>query len=367
MAAPIKILVIDDNPDDRQGIADHLSDVPGIKALPAPPPADMDSRPLLAHNADLVLVDYQLSGREQGRPTASYKGSTLAAVLREKLPDHPILLMTREQLVSAGKVAPTRDVAGAFDELTIKGAIYADPRQAGADFVRLVKGFRALSGARKDWNALRGVLGATREESVALHAAEPPEAVLRNEPWRVPEVARWIRLTLLKYPGVMYDALHAASVLGIDVRSYRRASIRRYFHAARYTGPFVSGYPVVWKGRFLNQARRLLRAAALHDEPLTSFAEAWRRKRGERLSPAICVWSRTSPADTVCYILQKPVMRRHSVPYRPDSRPAIMEQARVSFRAIRESDDYDPRLVAPDAHLLARAVERAADDAAVPA
>jgi hypothetical protein len=56
------------------------------------------------------------------------------------------------------------------------------------------------------------------------------------------------------------------------------------------------------------------------------------------LAPAVCISSGEKPADWVCYILQKPVKREYSLPYHPDQRPAIMDEARVSFRAVKEDN-----------------------------
>jgi hypothetical protein len=368
MGAPIRVTIVDDVAADRQELAALLNGVSGVEAFETGPPENMDSGPILIQKPDAVIIDYQLNAREAGRPTASYKGSTFAAVLREKLPNHPILLVTREQLQSAGRAAPARDVAGAFDEIVIKSAITKEPKEFGNSLIRLVEGFRALEGAQKNWSALRNLLGAATEEAAVLLAAEPPEAVLRDDKWRVPEVARWIRSTLLKYPGVFYDSLHASAALGIDRKSYLRPSVRRYLRAAGYRGPFApsDADPVVWKGRLLNRARKLLRETGREDAPLTDFAAAWRERHRGKLSPAVCVWSRLRPADNVCYLLQKPVMRRYSVTYRPDSRPASMDTARVSFRAIRGHREYDERLVTPDARRLARKVERAVTDGDVP-
>ncbi|HXO27647.1 MAG TPA: response regulator [Thermoanaerobaculia bacterium] len=358
----MKVLLVDDSADDRQRIADRLGHVPGVVMHTAPPPEKMDWHSLVEQAPDAVLVDYQLSGKEEGRPAASYRGSTLAALLREKLPNHPIVLITRAQLKSAGRFAPARDVEGAFDELLIKREIYDTPAAVGKTLMLLTTGFKLLAGVRKDWPNLRTILGATREEDEQLLVADPPEAVLHGETWRVAEVARWVRATLLKYPGIFYDSLHAASLLGIDVKSYLRPSVQQFFQEARYTGPFASG-AVVWKGRFLSLARELLRNAGLQDAPLTNFATAWRKLRRVALPQAVCIWSHETPADSVCFILKKPVMRRHSLLYRPDTRPAIMDPARVSFRAIRESDDYEERLLAPDSRALAREVQREQSDA----
>jgi hypothetical protein len=59
------------------------------------------------------------------------------------------------------------------------------------------------------------------------------------------------------------------------------------------------------------------------------------------------VFSGESPADWVCHILKKPVMIKYSLSYNADDRPTVMDEARVSFEAIRTSNDFDERLVDP--------------------
>jgi hypothetical protein len=104
-----------------------------------------------------------------------------------------------------------------------------------------------------------------------------------------------------------------------------------------------------------------MQEANLHDAAFTEFAKAWRRKRRAELQQAICNTSGQAPADSVCYILRQPVLRRYSLPYRPDTRPAVMDEARVSFHAIRTDNRYDDRLFPPDARKLLDAIQQGED------
>src|SRR5689334_10713304 len=104
MSTPqVKVLVIDDDANDRRRITARLNKFKGIKASAAAPPETLDAEAVLdSSKPDVVMVDYQLSAVEPGRKAAQYRGSTLAAVLREKLPDRPIILMTRHTVAGAG-------------------------------------------------------------------------------------------------------------------------------------------------------------------------------------------------------------------------------------------------------------------------
>lgn len=66
----------------------------------------------------------------------------------------------------------------------------------------------------------------------------------------------------------------------------------------------------------------------------------------------------TTPADTVCYVLGIPIRIENSLPYRPDDRPAIMDEARISFRAIRESNCFDERYLDPADRLLVGEIQK---------
>jgi hypothetical protein len=84
------------------------------------------------------------------------------------------------------------------------------------------------------------------------------------------------------------------------------------------------------------------------------FNEVFSAEFGEKLAPAICVYDGTPVADWVCYILKKPVKQRNSIPYYPDSRPPVMDQARVSFKAIQESNEFDESLVDSDSYVVVK-------------
>ncbi len=76
-----------------------------------------------------------------------------------------------------------------------------------------------------------------------------------------------------------------------------------------------------------------------------TFTEAIRSKYKIELKLAKCVWDGKPLADQVCYLSHQPVKTQNSLRYYPDNRPSTMDKARVSFRAIRESDDFDEELL----------------------
>jgi CheY-like chemotaxis protein len=357
----LRVLIVDDNAEDRRRMKAIFARRVRFSASAVAPPVPLDAASFLDQEStpDLVLVDYQLSEKEADRAAATYKGSTLAAALRERLPKTPILLITRATLLTSGKAAGARDLQGAFESLVVKDDIWAQPAIHVERFRLLAEGFRTVGDSTsKDWAGLRSLLGAEREEDELLREADPPQHVLEGKSWRVTEVARWITGTLLKYPGILYAPLHAATTLGISVETFLWPTIQKRFRPALYSGVFRPEEPFVWRGRLHSIARDVLRKAGKGDEPLTSFAAAWAHLHRRRPDPAVCVTSGETPADSVCYVLCEPVMRRYSLPYRPDSRPACMDEARVSFAAIRKTNEYEDQLFPADARALLPHIEK---------
>lgn len=358
----MKVLAIDDNADDRQRLESSLEGKRGVQCRVIPPPTVLDARELARYRPDIAVIDYQLSERETGREPATFKGSTLAAALREKLPDVPIVLTTRQRMLSTGSFASARDLSGAFDELIVKETIHANSIQFVTTLAGLAKGFRLLRGAHpRNWRSLQALLKSSDLEEEELLKADPPQELLSGQSWRVPEVAKWIRKVLLQYPGIVYDSLHASVALGLSRDAFLRPSVQAFFKQAIYRGVFARDESHFWKTRLLTRARALLRESGSPDASYTDFAKAWRRTRRVDLPQAVCNTSGKLPADSVCFVLREPVLQRYSLPYRPDTRPVVMDEARVSFRAIRNENGYDERLFPQDARSLLDAIQRGDD------
>ena len=250
-----------------------------------------------------------------------------------------------------------RDVQGAYDEILFNDSLQTDPGplQTAKQLVSLIEGFGMLAAVEeKNWEGLLRTLGANESEAHSLREAQPPGG--RTEPWRVPEAARWIRKVICNYPGILYDSLHASAALGISQDDFASESVQASFRPARYSGPFASSDdPRWWKQRFLERAYGLMKEAEVWEDVAVCFSLAWNKAKGAELQPSVCVWSGETHADCVCYWLKKPVKRRYSLPIIPDDRPAIMETARISFKAIREGN-FDERWFREDAEELVRSI-----------
>jgi CheY-like chemotaxis protein len=319
----------------------------GFAVNAAMPPQTLDISDMMKDAPDIVLVDYELARASKDSAPVTYRGGTLATAIREHTPDTPIIILTRKSLLQSYRGAPGQ--FGAVDYVMYKDDFEMEAATATRKLATLVRGYQLLrSKEERDWDSLTEIIGARNEEISVLNDASPPLDPSPDKAsklvWSSHGVAKWIIHTLFKYPGILYDELHSASTLGIDVQSFRKREVQEAMHAARYDGPFHGFSDFWWAGRLRHRAFEILRQAGLELPLSENFARAMQHNRGVELQPSICVHSGEEHADTVCYTLVAPVMRKYSLEYYPDRRPPAMEPARVSFKAIRESPDIEDSL-----------------------
>jgi hypothetical protein len=349
-----RTVYFDDEIDDRvtQGIAEALR-VPGeLECELRRPPPDVSSA---AENLpDALLVDFDLSTRPSHAESGdyvSYFGSTLAAEVRIRHPACPIVLITKKERITgvSALIAERVDV----DLVLFKDDIISNPALAQSNIVDLIRGFKELTAVvGQGWEAVLTLMGANPDEARLLREAAPP--VVEGQ-WNVPQVARWMRMVVIRFPGILYDELTAATRLGISREAFRQQHVQTFFREARYRGIFGSVQDRWWRDRLFVTAQAVaIRHDILRGTVSHAFSRAYAAESGHSLEPAICVYDGTPVADWVCYILQAPVKQANSVPYYPDRRPAVMDQARVSFKAIKESNAFDETLVDSDSLAIVR-------------
>ncbi len=318
-------------------------------------------RQVTAAKPDVILVDFRLVKGKHPQNVEPTQGSTLAALFKEKarMPDTPVFLVSEGSLSQKDPLLHIKAEPRFFDDLLIKGEIQKDPRAAVERIRAVVAGYGRLSSvSKRTRKTLMDLLGAGEAELDSLMKSEPPAALATGDAWDVTEVAQWIRHTLMGYPGVLYDDLTAACFLGLSLDSFRSKNIAGFFEEASYTGPFCEEEARWWKARLLAKATSYLTDAGEAGPPM-AFGQTWRRKRRLRITLSRCNSSGEEPADCVCCLLREAVRREYSLPYVPDGRPAVMDEARVSFKAIRQPHrDFDPGLVAADARPLVRGIQK---------
>ena len=342
MSPQIAVLFIEDDPDDKERFSRILTETGKIEVNTVFPPKHIDELDL-SSKPDFVLIDYRLVQRQPSGISAIYRGGTLATYIAEQIPEIPLAILS------------TRDVLNLFPnyEEEIQSADYVlykeDVNQSPSywkDFLRTVAlDFMKLADietSERTWSQLMRLLRADKSEEEALQGSAPPRG--RNENWHVHSVANWVARILFKYPGILYNSLYASASLGIDEDSFLWKEVQSYFDESRYKGIFAGIGKRWWRDRLHRLAFECIRKAEL--EPILSkdFRVAFKKSGGVTLEPSICVFSGEENADTICYVLGKPVKMKYTLGYLPDDRPESMEPARVSYKALLE-EDIDPDLV----------------------
>jgi hypothetical protein len=355
---PTQAVYFDDIQQEAKKYAARLSrgDL-AVKGLP--PPIDLNLENALTIKPDLFLVDYELTRvNRTTKERANYNGGTLALHLREKQHDCPVVLLTRENLSVWIANRPVLDTLGVFDDVIFKSQVESEPHVVAERLRRLAQNFNALREAARTWQSLLGLLGSRDDdEERILNEAGPP---LRSNYWEVTEAARWIQDVIVEHPGILYDELHCSALLGISRSAFLRPEVQKLFEAAKYDGCFAPSQGRWWKNRVVSIATEFLMTLGKEGSVNRHFRETFERKSGIKLDPAICNSSDEVPADWVCHVLNEPVKVRYSLTYFPDQRPVIMDEARVSFKAIRESNEVNDDLFGPDAQSIIKEIRKVA-------
>ena len=350
----IKIVYVDDEMDKNVTGAKHyraqlLSEEIECELISPPKWEELDK---LFNKFDLFLIDLELDRVQSGDKGINYRGTTLTAEIRARFPNYPIVLITRESILDKQQLAEHMQT---YDELIFKSALDNKPNDTQQSLTSLANGFSAFRNiTNKTWKSLIKHLEADDEEADFLREAAPP---LTKGEWIVVEAALWVRDVILKFPGILYDPIHAATRLGISLDSFRNNKVQETIKPAKYTGFFAPSEGRWWKGRLLRIAKELAIEEEVNGPINQVFTKAFHKRYDIKLSPAICVWDRTPIADWVCYILREPVKLKNSLRYYPGSRPSIMDGTRVSFRAIRESSAFEEELLDSEGIKLREKIE----------
>lgn len=293
---------------------------------------------------DIFLIDHRLDAKltNGGKEYfVSYNGTTLTTALRGEAPNTPVVLITKESIISPQRRRMVLKELQVIDDIIYKSEIVENCENIVYRLTALVSGFeilRSIPEKERNWENILEVLKAMPEESKQLKRAAPP---LYESTWDISLLADWVQNTLIEYPGILYDPVFAATELKIDVDSFLKPEVQQLFRDAKYEGVFAPIDERWWKERMWQIAMDFVEDTQFTDIFSSVFAD----KEGVELEPARSIVKDETPADTVCYIYHKPVMYKYTVAYRPDNRPPVMDPARVSYKAIQQSEEFQEDLV----------------------
>jgi len=297
-------------------------------------------------NPDLFLVDYDLSIPDDNGNVIGISGVTLATELRQKFSEIPIVLFTRKSVFKLQEYTNIKETLSSIDEIVYKQDVFRSESPNLGNLFELAVGFKKLRKIKTGhWSDLLKLIGAPQEDSDILSLCDPP--VVPKQGWAAAAVAAWVRNVVLRYPGVLYDSVHAATFLGVSEKVFLSEPFQHMFESAQYSGIFTPHEKRWWKSKLQTVASHGMTKEEKELPLRVGFPTAWERTTKARIEKAKCVFSGESSAEWVCYILKQPVMIKYSLSYRPDNRPAVMDESRVSFEAIRTSNEFDERLLDP--------------------
>lgn len=294
-------------------------------------------------NPELILVDFDLTIPKEDL-LLGISGAALSTALREEFPEVPIVLFTKIDFLKIQKLNPK--VLSSLDETIYKSDLFKKDETNLDCLHKLAIGYKDLRNAKsKTWIELLKIIEATENDYDSLKLSDPP--TISETGWSVFDAAFWIRNTLIKYPGILYNPIHAATFLGISKDAFLSGSVQELFTKAKYSKIFAPIEGRWWKSRLQEIAESRMSEKEKDLIVRESFPSAWERINKTKIERTKCVFCNKEPAEWVCYILKEPVMIKCSLRYKPDNRPSVMDEARVSFKAIRTSNDvkddkFDP-------------------------
>lgn len=297
---------------------------------------------------EIFLVDFDLSRPDEDGNVIGISGVTLTTELRQKYPEIPIVLFTRKSVFRIHDFSDKTRTLSSIDYILYKNDLFR-PKSPFLDYLyELASGFRTLRRRKvRNWENLLRTLKAPKGDYDSLALADPPIASAGKSTWSVSEAAKWVHDTLVKYPGILYDDVHAATLLGISRKEFLSEEIQKCFAKAKYSELFPPPDGRWWKSKLLTLAMMMMSEAELQSPLREGFPAAWTRIKGVPLKRSKCVYSREESPEWVCYVLRKPMMLKYSLSYNPDNRPTVMDEARVSFKAIRTSNEVNDDLFDP--------------------
>lgn len=307
-------------------------------------PADYDS--INEADPELLLVDFNLDIPDERDQVIGISGVTLGTELRQKFREVPIVLFTRKSVFNIQDFIKIKETLSSIDKIVYKQEIFKIDSTILDDLHKLATGYRALRNqTNRSWSDLLKLLGASQSDSELLEQSNPP--VIHRQRWTAASVASWIRDIVLRYPGILYSPVYTATFLGISEDSFLSEGVQNAFTSAKYKGIFAPPEGRWWKSKLQSVAYSMMNKKEKELPLRYGFPAAWERSKGTSVNTANCIFSGEFPADWVCYILEEPVMIKYSLSYSVDIRPAVMDEARVSFEAIRTSNNFDEKLVDP--------------------
>jgi len=353
-----KILFLDDKEDDRRIYKKKLERRFEV-LIEEIPVSKEDHQKIIDKKPDVILLDFDLSIPNKKNQKSSVSGVPLSIELRQKIPDIPIILFTKKSLFNIDKFSNIKNSLSCIDSVIYKTDLSSNSDYFFTEIENLASGYAILHKKKpRSTSNLFELLKAPEIDSDRLKQSIPPESFHDNSILSPSVAAGWIRSILLKYPGILYEDIYAATLLGISKEAFQKDSIQNFFSSAKYSGIFSPPEGRWWKSKLIE-----ISVARMNNEERSlslniGFSKMWKRIKKEDLEISKCNSSEKTPADCVCYLLKEQTTIPFSLLYPADVRPDVMDKSRISFKAIRESNDYNLDFFDPSQKEIIKQIRR---------
>lgn len=335
MKTKVRAILIDDDKEDLK-YAERLDKLnQGLACIPMKPSGQIEGlvqcidERVKAGKCDLLLLDYRLDYAESD-PVVPYRGGQLAAVIRERIPNLPLVLVTSKDWYDK-LLRPSPSLHNLFDHIILKQDLARRERRPkiALELADLAIGFRRIVVAHpSSWSDIARLLAVDNIELESLTTTD-------NPPDKIGTIVKWLLKKLLVYPGLLIDRNYAASVLGIDTASFRQKKVQKAIAVHQYKGPF-SNWHARWWHRPLRewiysldidlvdskQAERVTKIAHAIDLP-----EAC-------IKPAVCNWCGSHEVIRTCIACKEPIDSMHAL-VAVEDRPYWADRAMVCYTCIQ--------------------------------
>lgn len=190
---------------------------------------------------DLIILDHKL---EEIRSGLFRTGSTVAAYLREKWPECPMIGITAANVRTDVDFQQREAYEEIYPSIVISRhyqTIYS-----------IAKSFKILREKKPTTvDSVLGLMKTPKDELIKIKSIVPQDFRNNiNDPSILVDLSRWVRKIFLDRPGFVYDRLWAATFLGLTTNGFQK--VEQHFKKAKYTGLFADESNTKWwKSRLL--------------------------------------------------------------------------------------------------------------------
>lgn len=337
---PVFAVLVDDQESDRRDYAQLLGN-DDLRMFPVAPSDQVETVDAIEQatrvdHPSVILLDYRLDED----PDVRYRGGSLAAALRDRIPNIPLVLLTTEAKFHDMEFRP--GVEDLFDWRLLKGSVSADRSFARLQVIELAIGYQRVAAISREagasWNDVAAVLDSDASElvDVARRDAFDPTQVGGAQ------LARWILHVFLRLQGVLIDPSQVRALTGLDTGSFELAQVRELLEPARYSGVFGEMSEHYWTSQVQAILTDLVGPGTV---PTSVRAAALSKAVGSALEPSRCTWCAGERVLRACTVCAQMVDAAHALNRKSPPLPEWSAAPIACFRCIAEGRVNESQLV----------------------